>query len=73
MLSQKWDLLPGVWYANIHTEQTYYLYFIFAQLWVLGDNSTKLAHCFVESQGLYTLTKKLLVTFRLAHCITCLS
>jgi len=48
MLSQKWDRLPGVQYANIHTEQRYCLYFIFAQIWVLGDNSTKLGHRLAE-------------------------
>jgi len=35
----------------------------------LGDNSTELAPCLAESQGLYTLakTKNLLVTFQLVH------
>jgi len=64
-LSQKWDCLLGVQYANTHTEQRYCLYCIFVQIRVLGDNSTKLAHRLAESQQLYTLTKtkKLLVTF----------
>jgi len=65
LLSQKWDHLPSVQYANIHTEQRYCLYCIFAQIWVLGHNSTKLAHSLAKPQGLYTLTKprKLFVTF----------
>jgi len=52
-----------VQYTNIHTEQRYCLYCIFVQIWVLGDNSTKLADHLAESRGLYTLTKtkKLLV------------
>ena len=64
-LSQNWDHLPGVRYANRLTEQRYCLHCIFAHIWVLGDNSTKLAHRWAESQGLYTLTKirKLLPTF----------
>jgi len=73
--SQKWDLLPGVQYTNIHTEQRYCPYYIFVQIWVLGDNSTKLAHPLAESQGLYTLTKtkKLVITFWLLHHVRCLS
>jgi len=65
VLSQKWDCLPSVRYTNIHTEQRYCLYSIFVQIWVLGDNSTKLAHCLAESQGLFTLTKpdKLVIVF----------
>jgi len=64
MLSQKWDHLSCVRYANIHTEQRYCLYCIFAQIWVLGDNFTKLVPCLAESQGLHTSmkTKKLLIT-----------
>jgi len=57
MLSQKWDCLPPVQYANVHTEQRYCLYCIFAQTWVLGDHSTKLTPHLAESQRLYTLTK----------------
>jgi len=65
MLSQKWDCLPGVQYINLDTEQRYCLYRMFAQIPVLGDKSTKLAHCLAESQRLYTFTKpkELLVTF----------
>jgi len=75
LLSQKWDPSPCVQYANIHTKQRYCLYCIFAQVWVLGDNSTKLACHLAESQGWYTLTnsKKLLITFWLVHCFTHLS
>jgi len=64
-LSKKWECLPHVHYANIHTEQRYSFYCIFAQIWVLDDNSTKLAHRLAESQVIYTLTKtkKLLITF----------
>jgi len=72
LLSQKWGHLPLVQYANTLTEQRYCIHGIFAQIRLLGDSSTKLAHCLAESQGLDTLTKpnKLLVTFRLAHHIT---
>ena len=63
IIVQKGDRLTGVQYTNIHTEQRYCLYCIFVQIWVLGDNSTKLADHLAESRGLYTLTKtkKLLV------------
>jgi len=57
LLSQKWDHLPGMQYANTHTEQRSCLYCIFSQIWVLGDSSTKLAHHFAESQRLHTPTK----------------
>ena len=72
VLSQKWDRLPSVQYANIHAEQRHCLYCIFVWIWVLGDNSTKLASRLAESQGLDTLTKtkKLLITFWLVHCVT---
>jgi len=74
LLSWKWDHLACVQYANIHTEQTCCLYCIFAQMWVPDDNSTKLANCLAESQGLYTLTKiKKLLIFWLVHHITWLS
>jgi len=65
LLSQQWNGLPSVRYADMHTEQRYCLYCVFAQICVLGDNFTKLAHRLAESQGLYTLTKpkKLLITF----------
>jgi len=71
MFSPKWDHSPGVQYANIHTEQRYRIYCVFAQTWVLGANSTKLAHPLAESQGLYTRTKtkKLLIAFWLVHHI----
>jgi len=59
VLSQKWDRLPGVRYTSTHTERRYCLYCICAQLRVLGDNSTKLAHCLAESQGLYTHVTRL--------------
>ena len=57
LLSQKWDHLPSVRYANIHTEQRYCLYCVFAEIWVLDDTSTKLAYHLAESQRLYTFTK----------------
>ena len=67
----KWNLSPSVQYTNIHTEQRCCLHCMFAQLWVLGDNSTKLVRCLTKSQGLYILTKakKLLITFWLVHCV----
>ena len=49
LLSQKWDHLCGVQYTNIHTEQRYWLYCMFAQIWVLGDKSRKLEHHLVVS------------------------
>jgi len=57
VLSQKWDHLPSVRYAHIHTEQRYCLYCMFATVWVLGDISTKLAAHLAESHGLYAHTK----------------
>ncbi|GAB0207445.1 mitochondrial enolase superfamily member 1 [Grus japonensis] len=41
LLSQKWDRLPSVQYANIDTEQRYFIHFMSVQRWVLGvENST---------------------------------
>ena len=67
LLSQKWDHLPSVPYAKTHAEQRYRLHCVFAQIRVLGGNSTKLAHRSAEPQGLHTLTKTLLTTFWSDH------
>ena len=69
LLTQKWDRLPGVQYANTHTEQRGCLYCILVQTWALGGNSTKRAPRLAQSQRLYTLTKtkKLLAAFWLVH------
>ena len=41
---RKVDSLPSVQQANNHTLRRDIIYFIFAQRWVLGGNSIKLAH-----------------------------
>ena len=58
LLCHKWDRLACVEYTNIHTEQRYCPYCIFAQIWVLGDNSTKLAHCLAVTRTIHSYKNK---------------
>jgi len=64
-LSHKWDHFRGVLDANIHTEQRYCLYCIFAQIRVLGDNSTKTAALLSRvTRSIYSYKNK-----EITHCI----
>lgn len=56
VLSQERDCFPGVQYANVHTEQRYFIYFMSAQRWVLGGNSIKLAHYLQNLPPIYLVT-----------------
>lgn len=53
VVSHKRGSIPGVRQANLTDRGEIFVYFMFAQRWVLGDNSIKLAHHTQELQCIY--------------------